>query len=230
MKGVHLLLWLTTTASLCSAGAAGKESTELSEGLWEPCDDLRARNTNYAQFYWNPKAFEGIVIGRREISTDTKIEGAGSIHWVVTAEEVAKRREAEPKYWCVALHYLYGGGRNWEHCRELRFHIKCEAPAHPPVYCQLIGTKAPNACILKRGEITGGWKEIYLDLAKMDVGVSPKYGRIMNYFRIWSRGEQFQDGDRLDLYLDNMRLSTDPPIDVTEAYEDQGAGQAVPLD
>ena len=187
------------------------------ETLWEACDDIDKRNTTYAQPYWRPKAFEEIRIGTLEVCPDEKLVGNGSIRWHVTREDLDAQLAKTPEFSHITLHYLYG--RDWEPYTELRFHLKCKSPQHPPVYAMLIGAKAPYRQVLTRNEVTEGWKEIRWDLREADIGVSERYGKIMNYFRLFSTVEDFYEDDELELYLDNMRLVTAAPTDVTTAVD-----------
>ena len=58
------------------------------------------------------------------------------------------------------------------------------------------------------GEVTDGWREIRWDIREADIGVSEKYGKIMDYVRFFARADAHKEGHVLDLYLDNMRLRT----------------------
>ena len=187
---------------------AGGPALELrpQESVWDSCEDLTVMNTTYAQRTWDPKAFKGSRIGEVSVSRDEKVEGQGSIHWVVTKADVDEALKQNPKFWIAALHKLYG--RDWSPYAELAFHIRCDSPKHPPVYCQLLATKYPLIRVLDRNETTDGWKEVRWDLRKADIGVSEKYGALMNYVRFYAAAKQFEDGDALDIYLDNMRLTT----------------------
>ena len=168
----------------------------------------------YNQLAWDPKAFHDLRIGQLAVSTEEKVEGNASLHWAVTAAEVAQRRQTEPAFEIVAIHRLFG--LDFEPYAEVSFNLKCDNPNHPPLYVQLLGVKATNTLILDRGQTTQGWKEVRLDLSKLDIGTSEVYGKIMNYFRFYSSASAFAAGDRLDLYLDNLRLTTrKAPTEVT---------------
>ena len=185
---------------------AARLALHPAESVWDSCEDLTVMNTTYAQRTWDPKAFAASRIGRISVSKDEKVEGQGSIHWVVAKADVDAALKQDPKFWIAALHKLYG--RDWSPYVELAFHIRCDSAKHPPVYCQLLATKYPLIRILDRNETTDGWNEVRWDLRKADIGVSEKYGPIMNYVRFYAAAKQFEDGDTLDLYLDNMRLTT----------------------
>ena len=124
------------------------------------------------------------------------------------------RRKTEPAFKTVAIHRLFGG--DFEPYAEVSFNIKCDNTNHPRLYLQLLGAKAPSTIILDRGQTTRGWKEIRLSLSTLDIGASETYGKIMNYFRFYSCASAFEAGDTLDLYLDNLRLTTKKaPTEVT---------------
>jgi hypothetical protein len=199
--------------SFPAAAAAPGSAKPAAEALWEACEDLEKQNTTYAQPYWRPKAFADLAIGQLTVSTDEKVEGRGSLRWVVTHADVDQRRQVTPNFNLVMINYLYG--RDWSPYTELRFHLKCESPRHPPVYAMLIGAQAPHRLVLARDEVTQGWKEIRWNLAEADIGRSEKYGAIMNYFRLYSAAGDFRDKDALELYLDNLRLVTAPPAEAT---------------
>ena len=197
--------------------AKSRRAANATEALWDNCDDVTRRHPTYAQPIWDPKAFRACRVGRVAVSTKERIEGEGSIHWVVTPRDVAAQNTHHPKGSTIAIHKLYG--RPWPDVEELRFHIKCRTPNHPIVYCLLYGNNHyPNRCILKRGEVTRGWREVRWDLRKVDIGTSNKHGRILWYLRFWTNTRHFKPGDGLDLYIDNIRLVTrTAPVDVTEA-------------
>ncbi len=181
------------------------------ETLWESCDDLNKTTPIYGQVAWSPKSFQGTEIGKMEISTLEKVEGKGSIRWTVTKEDVDKKQQENPKCNQVMINFLYG--QKFDPYIEVRFSVKCESPKHPAVSAMLFGGKAPHFPVLARNEVTNGWKEMKWNLKGVDIGRSEKWGYIMNYFRIFTG--TFQEGDALEFYLDNMRLVTEAPEDVT---------------
>lgn len=185
------------------------------ETLWEACDDLDKRAPRYAQRAWSPDAFKQQEIGIIEICRENKLVGDGSIRWVVTREDVDRKIEENPRFNTVMINYLYG--QRFDHYTELRFNIKCESPGHPPLRVMLYGTggKFPSRQILARDEVTDGWKEIRWNLEGVDIGESERRGRIMNFFRIYASAGWFEEGDELELYLDNMRLVTAPVEDLS---------------
>lgn len=200
---------LPAETSFPAAAALALDPAGATETLWEACEDLAKHNPAYAPPYWRPKAFADSALGQLEVSTDEKIEVRGSLRWVVTAADVAQPLKTTPDFNLVMINYLYG--RDWSPYTELRFHLKCESPRHPPVYAMLIGAKAPHRLVLARDEVTRGWKEIRWNLAEADIGRSAKYGAIMNYFRLYSAAGDFRENEALELYLDNLRLVTARP-------------------
>jgi hypothetical protein len=202
------------TSSLVTPLASSTAGNNAREDLWDNCEDIEQPAPIYAQPRWNPNAYVDFRIGQITVNTDEKSEGKGSIHWVVTKNEVDEKEKKLPKYGLVALHKLYG--QSWENISELVFDIKIENPNHPPISCMLIGSKAANLFLLDRGQVTNGWKEIRWDMREADIGTSEQYGKLMNYFRLWTSPEAFKEGEVLDVYLDNFRLVTqDSPKDLT---------------
>ena len=193
--------------SFPAAGAAA--AADPAESLWEACDDLGKTNPLYGQLCWRPRAFENEFIGKLEISAQEKVEGTGSVHWVVTRADVEEHRKKTPEFSDLKMHYLYG--RDWSAYREVRFNVKCESPRHPPVYVMLMGVKNPYRQILAENEVTQGWKQIRWDLKTADVGRSEQWGMIMNYLRFFAGATEFG----LDLYIDNLRLVGPAPQDAT---------------
>ncbi|MBN1446210.1 MAG: hypothetical protein JW957_08935 [Candidatus Omnitrophica bacterium] len=185
------------------------------ETLWESCDDLTKLAPSYGQKAWSPNAFKGTEIGRMDVCTEEKIEGKGSIRWVVTKQDVDDKLKEDPKFSQAMINFLYG--QNFEPYIEVRFHIKCENPKHPSVGAMLLGGKPASIPILARDEVTKGWKEIKWNLKGVDIGRSEKWGYIMNYFRIFTSAGSFLEGDALDFHIDNMRLVTNEPEDVTSS-------------
>ena len=108
-------------------------------------------------------------------------------------------------------------GAVFETTRAPPTYIKCQSPRHPPVFCLLYGSgKFPNRSILRRNEVTKGWKEVRWNLRRVDLGTSKKNGPFIHYLRIWTTTDQFRPKDTLDLYLDNVRLVTrEAPLDLT---------------
>ena len=167
------------------------------EVLWEACENLG--KITWDQLAWRPKSFTKEEIGSVEICTDTKLEGTGSLHWVVTADAVDKKLLELPGLQFARLNYLYG--QDFSRNTQVKFHLKCENPKHPPVFAGLSGGQYPDIKVLEKGEVTDGWKEIVWDL-KGDTGD----GWTHIYFRLYLLPGQFGEEDVLDLYLDNMRL------------------------
>jgi hypothetical protein len=176
------------------------------ESLLDACEDLGIVQPVYNQVAWDPKAFHEQQIGQLAVSTAEKVEGRGSFHWVVTAEEVEQRLKKEPAFEVVAIQRLFG--LDFEPYAEMSFNLKCDTSNHPRLYLQLLGAQAPSTILLDRGQTTQGWQEIRLQLSALDIGVSATYGKIMNYFRFYCAASAFEEGDRLDIYLDNLRLTT----------------------
>ena len=188
-------------------------ATDLNPGesIWDSCEDLTVVNPTYAQLVWDPKATRSSRIGVVAVSTEQRAEGRGSIRWVVTHGDVQQALKENVDFWIAALHKLYG--QDWSAYVELSLHIQCDSPKHPPLYCQLIGAKVPLIRLLDRDEVTDGWKDVRWDLRTADIGESDKYGPIMNYVRFYALADDLQEGDRLDVYIDNMRLTTEAPTE-----------------
>ena len=176
------------------------------ESLWDSCDDLEAMNISYAQKVWHPKSFREMRIGKLTIDTRNKVEGSGSIRWQLTKSDVTQALKKTSKLPWAGIHKLYG--KDWSPYAEFSFQVRCTSARHPPIYCQLIGANAPLIRILNRNETTDGWKEVQWDQSKLDIGVSKKYGRIMNYVRFFTPTGGLRDDDVIDLNLDNFRLRT----------------------
>jgi len=182
--------------------------------LLEACEDLNKVNAVFRQKHWDPKGTRATRIGKFSISAEHKVEGEGSIHWLVTREDVDAKLEAVPRLSLVALDYLYG--RRWGHIDEVCFHIKCENPDHPPLYAMLSASGAsPATPILGRGKITNGWKEIRWNVRNAGIGVSEKWGRIVWLIRVYARAVAFKPSDTIDLYVDNIRLVASDARDIT---------------
>ena len=184
--------------------------------LLEACEDLTKTNTTFAQKHWDPKGTQPSRIGDISVSKDEKVQGEGSVHWVVTREHLDNKLKDLPGMSVIALDYLYG--RQWGPIAEVRFHIKCENPNHPPLYVMLNATGAsPVKKILDRGETTDGWREVVWDVKDADIGVSEQWGKIVWLFRWYAQTNAFEAGDTIDLYLDNIRLIAAQAEDVSPA-------------
>lgn len=176
------------------------------------------RQATFRQKHWDPNASRALRIGTLEISTEEKVQGAGSVHWTVTAADVAARRAEVPDVGVLPLDYLYG--RQWGPIDEVRFHIKCESPRHPPLHALLSASGAsPSMMILDRDETTNGWREVIWDVRNAEIGVSEQWGKIVWLLRIYARGAALEEDDAIDLYLDNIRLITAPAQDVSPRFE-----------
>lgn len=222
--------WLSGCANhrahLQSERGVESHQDALEEYLWDSCDSLDIMAPIFWQPAWNPVAFANQVVGSLRIDFDTKIEGRGSIHWSVNRQEVERVQSQSPLPDFIMINRLYG--QDWGDVRQLRFHIKCEIPDHPPVFVQLVGHgQFPSMTILDRGEMTDGWKEIIWDVSNLDLGVHEEYGRRLWFFRIASRTEWFEENDVLDLHIDNIRLLAaeaeevvDEPVASLESFPD----------
>lgn len=134
------------------------------------------------------------------------------------ATDVAARRAEVPEVGVLPLDYLYG--RQWGPIDEVRFHIKCESPRHPPLYALLSASGAsPTMMTLDRDETTAGWREVVWDVRNAEIGVSEQWGKIVWLLRIYAQGAAFEEDDGIDLYLDNLRLITAPAQDVSPRFE-----------
>lgn len=182
---------------------SGAESGEYEEFLWDGCEAITAT--------WNPEVFKDVHVGTVSIDNKEKVEGEGSIHWVVTEEEI--RKSLEEKKGMVAIHKSYRN--DWSPYIELKFSVKCENPNGPDIFVQLQGAyeKPPGINILKRGEVTNGWKEISWDLTS-HVWKESQYGKIMNYFRIYTSPSWYEKALPIDIYIDNIRLVTKKAAEV----------------
>jgi len=195
-----------------------REGLEGDPYLLEACEDLDKVNVTFAQKHWDPTGSRELRIGTLEISTDEKVQGEGSVHWTVAAEDVAARRAEVEDLGVLPLDYLYG--RLWGPIDEVRFHIKCESPRHPPLYALLSASGAsPSMTILDRDEATDGWREIVWDVRDAEIGVSERWGKIVWLFRFYAQGAAFEADDGIDLYLDNIRLITAPAQDVSPQFD-----------
>ena len=185
------------------------------ESLLEACEDLNKVNAVFQQKHWDPKGTQPMRIGTITVSTEHKVQGSGSIHWVVTREDLERKRESMPALSLVSLDYLYG--RKWGPINEVRFHLKCEDPNHPPLFAMLSASGAsPVTRVLERGVATKGWKEVCWNVRDADIGVSEKWGKIVWLLRLYTAAKEFEPDDSIDLYIDNIRLLAAAAKDVTE--------------
>jgi hypothetical protein len=169
------------------------------ESLWDACDNLELRSTSQpSEYAWNPPAFQTICVqGDRTISTVYKVEGTGSIHWVVNAEDIPAQEEI------IALHRSYR--RSTTELVQLKFHIKCEDAAHPAIYMQFVNYtdgKYPVKQVLAAHEVTNGWKEVTWNLSIAEMG------SVLWYLRFYAYSSWFDEGEKIDLYIDNLRFLT----------------------
>jgi len=214
-----IVVILGVVAALSNANLLSAAESE--ETLWDSCDSITVTAPGYgSRMMWNPKEFKQCQIGTTSVDTKEKVEGKGSIHWVVTEKDIQEYLKKAPRG-IVAIHKLYG--KDWSPYVELKFSIKCKDPNHPDILGQLLGsyTKPPVIEILKRGEVTNGWKEISWDLTKYEL-VAGRYGKIMNHFRIYTNPSWYKEILPIDLYIDNIRLVTRKTGEIGESVVAQG--------
>ncbi len=166
------------------------------EIMWENCDDAK-RNT-WNQQSWHPNWFKKEEVGKLELSTETKLEGKGSMRWTVTRNDVQEKLKEQPGLKLIRMNYLHG--TDFARNTVAKFHVKCENPNHPSIFASLTG-KYHNVQVLARGEVTNGWKEIIWNFNE-EAGQTCTH----IYFRLFASPEEFKEGDILDIYLDNMKL------------------------
>ncbi len=192
---------------------------DLREYLFDGCNDIEIMAPIFWQPAWNPRGYEGHRIGSFSIDKETSVQGSGSIAWTVTAGQVHEviSREEPPEY--VMINRLFG--QDWGDVREVRFHVKSLAGNTPPLFVQLVGHgEAPSRTIIEREEATDGWKEIRWNVEGLDLGEHEEYGRRLWYFRVGARTDDLEEGESIDIRLDNIRFVAAPGEDASEVPEE----------
>jgi len=171
----------------------------VSEIQIENCDNIE--KMTWAQKAWRPRSFVKEEIGKLSISEECKVEGKGSVHWVVSAEDVKNKLKEHPKLKFVRLIYLYGA--NFSRFKKIKFNVKSETVNHPPLFATMISPsgKYKQIPVLERNEITNGWKEIEWEFGS-------EAGQVCThiYFSILTPPNEFRDTDSIDLYLDDIKV------------------------
>ncbi len=213
MRAIIVLI----SAGIILSGLArpAKADDDLREYLFDGCNDLEIMAPIFWQPAWNPRGYEDHRAGKLSIDNEASVQGSGSIAWTVTENHISEvlSREEPPEF--IMFNRLFG--QNWGDVREVRFHVKSMAENSPPIFVQLVGHgRAPERTVVKRGEMTGGWKEIRWDVEGLDLGEHEEYGTRLWYFRIGARTEALREGDSIDIRLDNIRFVAAPGEDVSE--------------
>lgn len=163
------------------------------------CDSIDKITWN--QPAWRPRFFTKEAIGKLEVSKEHKVEGKSSVRWTVSAQDVKNKLKEIPGLRFVRLNYLYGF--DFSRIVKIKFYVKSEVPNHPPLFATMISPsgKYKNIPVLERNEATNGWREVVWELEK-------EAGQICThiYLSIFSYPNQFEEGDSIELYLDDIRI------------------------
>lgn len=163
--------------------------------VWDNCDNIDRRT--WAQRAWRPRPYAATEVGKLSASTEVKAEGKGSIRLEVTYDDVVAKLKKMPKLDRIGFNYLHGS--DFSRNTAYEFKIKCENANHPDIWVAIGPTKWNK--ILKRGEVTNGWKTVKIPCAGL-------YKRpcTHTYLRVFATPKAFKKGDKLDIYVDDMKL------------------------
>lgn len=163
--------------------------------LWDNCDNIDRKT--WAQRAWRPKSFAPIEIGKLTPSTKEKVSGKGSIRFEVSYEDVQEKLKKMPKLDRVGFNYLHGS--DFSRYTAYEFYLKCDSDKHPEIYVAIGYTKWVK--ILNRNQKTNGWKKFTIPCKGL-----MKKPCTHTYFRLFATPKGFKPGDKIDLYIDEMKL------------------------
>ena len=166
-----------------------------SEKVWDDCDNINRKT--WAPQAWRPKPYASTEVGKLTQSTTEKFSGAGSIRFEVSYEDVQNKLKQSPKLDRIGFNYLHGG--DFSRYTAYQFQFKCESPHHPEIWVSIGSTKWVK--ILNRNEVTSGWRKIKVPCQGLF-----KKPCTHTYLRVFATPKSFKDGDRIDLYIDEMML------------------------
>ena len=92
---------------------------------------------------------------------------------------------------------MHGG--DFSRYTAYQFQFKCESPHHPEIWVSIGSTKWVK--ILNRNEVTSGWRKIKIPCQGLF-----KRPCTHTYLRVFSTPRSFKEDDRIDLYIDEMKL------------------------
>ena len=170
-------------------------AAETKAVVWENCDNINRKT--WGQTAWRPKSFVSTEVGKLSADTTEKAEGKGSIRFEITYEDVVEKMKKMPTLDRICVNYLHGSDFSKNTAYE--FQIKCESAQHPEIWVAMGYTKWNK--ILNRNEVTNGWKKIKIP----SVGLFPKPCPA-TVFRVFALPKEFKEGDKIDLYIDDMKL------------------------
>ena len=165
------------------------------EIVWDNCDNINRKT--WTQQAWRPKPFAPTEVGTLSQSTTEKFAGSGSIRFEVSYDDVQRKLQEMPKLDRVGINYLNGG--DFSRYKAYEFQLKCESSKHPEIWVAIGYTKWVK--ILNRDEVTNGWRKISVSCQGLMKGPCTH-----TYLRIFSTPKSFKTGDKIDLYIDEMKL------------------------
>ena len=163
--------------------------------VWDNCDNIERRT--WAQRAWRPKPYASTEVGKLTQSQSVKFAGTGSIRFEVTYDDVKAKMNKMPKLDRIGFNYLHGS--DFSRYTAYEFYIKCESPNHPDIIVSIGYTKWTT--ILKRNEVTNGWKKVRIPCEGLF-----KKPCTHTYLRVFSTPKSFAPGDKIDFYIDEMKL------------------------
>ena len=166
-----------------------------SEIVWDNCDNINRKT--WAQLAWRPKPYASTEVGRLTQSTAVKFAGTGSIRFEVSYEDVQNKRKQTPKLDRIGFNYLHGS--DFSRYTAYEFQLKCESEQHPEIWVSIGSTKWVR--ILKRNEVTNGWKKFRIPCKGLF-----KRPCTHTYLRVFATPKSFKEGDKIDLFIDEMKL------------------------
>ncbi|MBQ7176786.1 MAG: DUF4838 domain-containing protein [Victivallales bacterium] len=165
------------------------------EIVWDDCDDIDRKT--WAQLAWRPKPYKEAEVGKLTQSNAEKFSGKGSIRFEVEYEDVLAKMRQTPKLDRIGFNYLHG--KDFSRYNAYQFQLKCEATSHPEIYVSIGMTKPVK--ILGRDEVTKGWR-----LFKIPCEGLFSKPCTHTYLRVFSYPKDFKANDKVDLYIDEMKL------------------------
>lgn len=166
-----------------------------SEKVWDDCDNIDRKT--WAQQAWRPKPYASTEVGKLTQSTTEKCSGTGSIRFEVSYEDVQNKLKQTPKLDRIGFNYLHGG--DFSRYKAYQFQLKCESPHHPEIWVAIGYTKWVK--VLDRNEVTNGWRKIKVPCQGLF-----KRPCTHTYLRVFATPKSFKADDRIDLYIDEMKL------------------------